>query len=364
MKVTLSVIKADIGGWVGHCSMHPDLIAEGQTSLAKAKKSGLLIDYHVTRCGDDLQFIMTHNHGVDHKEIHRLAWNTFVSCTKIAKKLQLHGAGQDLLTDAFSGNVKGQGPGVAEMDFDEREAEPVIVFMADKTASGAWNLPLYAMFCDPFNTIGLVISTNMHKGFLFEVHDVKESKKITFKCPEEMYDMLVLIGAPSRYTIKAIYSRETGAIGASSSTQKLSLLAGRYVGKDDPVCIVRCQGIFPAVGEVLEPFARPHIVEGWMRGSHHGPLMPVAVRESNPTRFDGPPRVIAAGFQLAQGKLVGPVDMFDDPAFNNARQEALNMADMLRRHGPFEPHRLPLDEMEYTTMPQVMQKIKNRFQKI
>jgi len=364
MKVTLSVIKADIGGWVGHCSMHPDLIAEGEASLAKARKSGLLIDYHVTRCGDDLQFIMTHSLGVDHKDIHRLAWNTFVSCTKIAKKLKLHGAGQDLLTDAFSGNVKGQGPGVAEMEIEEREAEPVVVFMADKTASGAWNLPLYSMFCDPFNTIGLVISTNMHKGFLFEVHDVKESKKITFKCPEEMYDMLVLIGAPARYTIKAVYSRETGDIGASSSTQKLSLIAGRYVGKDDPVCIVRCQGIFPAVGEVLEPFARPHIVEGWMRGSHHGPLMPVAVRESNPTRFDGPPRVIGAGFQLARGRLVGPVDMFDDPAFNNARQEALNLADMLRRHGPFEPHRLPLDEMEYTTMPQVMQKIKNRFQKI
>jgi fructose 1,6-bisphosphate aldolase/phosphatase len=364
MKITLSVIKADIGGWVGHSSMHPDLMAEGEASLSKAKKSGLLIDYHVTKCGDDLQFIMTHTHGEDNRQIHKLAWDTFVSCTKIAKKLKLHGAGQDLLTDAFSGNVKGQGPGVAEMVLEEREAEPVVVFMADKTASGAWNLPLYAMFCDPFNTIGLVISTNMHGGFLFEVHDVKESKKITFKCPEEMYDMLVLIGAPSRYNIKAVYSRETGEIGASSSTQKLSLLAGRYVGKDDPVCIVRAQGIFPAVGEVLEPFSHPHIVEGWMRGSHNGPLMPVAVREANPTRFDGPPRVIAAGFQLARGKLVGPVDMFDDPAFNNARQEALNLADMLRRHGPFEPHRLPLDEMEYTTMPQVMKKIKNRFQKI
>lgn len=364
MKITLSVIKADIGGWVGHSSMHPDLMAEGEASLAKAKKSGMLIDYHVTKCGDDLQFIMTHTHGEDNKQIHKLSWDTFVSCTKIAKKLKLHGAGQDLLSDAFSGNVKGQGPGVAEMVLEEREAEPVVVFMADKTASGAWNLPLYAMFCDPFNTIGLVISTNMHKGFLFEVHDVKESKKITFKCPEEMYDMLVLIGAPSRYTIKAVYSRETGEIGASSSTQKLSLLAGRYVGKDDPVCIVRAQGIFPAVGEVLEPFAHPHIVEGWMRGSHNGPLMPVAVREANPTRFDGPPRVIAAGFQLANGRLVGPVDMFDDPAFNNARQEALDLADMLRRHGPFEPHRLPLDEMEYTTMPQVMKKIKNRFQKI
>jgi fructose 1,6-bisphosphate aldolase/phosphatase len=176
--------------------------------------------------------------------------------------------------------------------------------------------------------------------------------------------MLVFIGAPARYTVKSVYSRETGEIAATSSTQKLSLIAGRYVGKDDPVCIVRAQGIFPAVGEVLEPFARPHIVEGWMRGSHNGPLTPVSVKECNPTRFDGPPRVIGAGFQLAEGHLVGPVDMFDDPAFNNARQQAMDIADMLRRHGPFEPHRLPLDEMEYTTMPQVMKKLAKRFEKI
>jgi fructose 1,6-bisphosphate aldolase/phosphatase len=28
MKVTLSVIKADIGGYVGHSSSHPDILAE------------------------------------------------------------------------------------------------------------------------------------------------------------------------------------------------------------------------------------------------------------------------------------------------------------------------------------------------
>jgi fructose 1,6-bisphosphate aldolase/phosphatase len=105
-------------------------------------------------------------------------------------------------------------------------------------------------------------------------------------------------------------------------------------------------------------------VEGWMRGSHNGPLTPVPVTGCNPTRFDGPPRVIAAGFQLAEGRLVGPVDMFDDVAFDNARQQAMDMADMLRRHGPFEPHRLPLDEMEYTTMPQVMKKLAKRFEKL
>jgi fructose 1,6-bisphosphate aldolase/phosphatase len=361
MNITLSVIKADVGGYVGHSESHPALLAQANECLAKVKKEGLLIDYHVTKCGDDLQLIMTHQQGENNERIHKLAWDTFVDCTELAKKLKLHGAGQDLLTDAFSGNVRGMGPGVAEMEFEERGSEPVIIFMADKTSSGAWNMPLYKMFADPFNTIGLVIASEMHGGFTFEVQDIKEHKKITFNAPEEIYDLLVFIGAPSRYMVKAVYHRGSGEIAASTSTQRLALIAGRYVGKDDPVCIVRSQGKFPAVGEVLEPFALPLLVEGWMRGSHHGPLMPVSIEDSTPTRFDGPPRVVAVGFQLSGGRLVGPRDMFADKSFDNARQQANDAADFMRRHGPFEPHRLPLEEMEYTTMPEVMKKLEGRF---
>ena len=53
--------------------------------------------------------------------------------------------------------------------------------------------------------------------------------------------------------------------------------------------------------------------------------------------------------------------MFADKSFDLARQQANEMADLMRRHGPFEPHRLPLEEMEYTTMPQVMKKLSKRF---
>jgi fructose 1,6-bisphosphate aldolase/phosphatase len=90
-------------------------------------------------------------------------------------------------------------------------------------------------------------------------------------------------------------------------------------------------------------------------------LMPVAVKDANPSRFDGPPRVTSAGFQLSGGKLIGPRDMFDDPSFDVARHQANEIADYMRRHGPFEPHRLPLEEMEYTTMPQVIRKLDKRF---
>ncbi len=363
-KITLSVIKADIGGFVGHTSVHPDLIKKAEELLGSAKQEGAIIDFRVCSCGDDISLIMTHRGGVENPKIHKLAWDTFVEATEVAKDLGLYGAGQDLLTDAFSGNVKGMGPGVAEMEFVERKSEPVIVFMADKTSPGAWNFVLYKIFADPFNTAGLVIDPSMHDGFKFRVLDVYENKEIIFSLPEEMYDLLIFIGAMEHYIIKAVYRKADDEIAAVSSTQKLNFLAGKYVGKDDPVLIVRAQSGFPAVGEVVEPFSFPHIVAGWMRGSHHGPLMPVSFGKATPTRFDGPPRVVAAGFQLKDGRLVGPRDLFDDPSYDEARRMANQLADYLRRHGPFEPHRLPLEEMEYTTLPQVMERLKGRFRSV
>ncbi|AKX95118.1 fructose-1,6-bisphosphatase [Moorella thermoacetica] len=360
-RITLSVIKADIGGFVGHSSVHPRLLETAERYLAESK---LLIDYRVAHVGDDIDLIMTHKYGVDCPEIHHLAWNVFLQCTEVARELKLYGAGQDLLSDAFSGNVKGMGPGVAEMEFEERKSEPIIVFAADKTEPGAWNLPLYKMFADPFNTIGLVIDPKMHQGFRFEVYDLIKNERVEFSLPEELYDLLVFIGAPGRYCIKSVYSKTTGEIAAVSSTQRLNLMAGRYVGKDDPVCIVRCQSGLPAVGEALEPFVNPHLVAGWMRGSHIGPLMPVGLDQSAPTRFDGPLRVVAMGFQLSGGRLVGPQDFFGDVAFDKARQTANEIASYLRSLGPFEPHRLPLEDMEYTTMSEVMAKLKNRFVKV
>ncbi|KYH38517.1 MAG: fructose-1 6-bisphosphatase [Candidatus Hecatellales archaeon B24] len=362
-KITVSLIKADIGSLAGHHRVHPKQMEMAEKLLAEAKDSGLLLDFRVFHCGDDLQLLMTHRRGENSPEIHGLAWNIFKEVTeKVSKSLKLYAAGQDLLAEAFSGNIKGMGPGVAELEFEERAADPLVIFAADKTEPGAWNYPLYKIFADPFNTAGLVIDPSLHGGFKFVILDVFEGLEVELNCPEEAYDLLALIGTPSRYVVSKIY-RKDGLPAAAASTSRLSLIAGRYVGKDDPVCIVRAQHGLPAVGEVLEPFAFPHIVAGWMRGSHHGPLMPVPLKYAQCTRFDGPPRVVALGFQIHSGILEGPADLFDDPAFDLARQRANEVADFLRRHGPFMPHRLGPDEMEYTTLPKVLEKLKDRFRK-
>ena len=361
-KVTISAIKADVGGYVGHGDVHPDMIAEAQSRVQEGIANGILIDGKVGACGDDINLVMTHEQGVDAEEVHKFAWDTFMAATQVAKRHHLYGAGQDLLADSFSGNIRGAGPGVAELEIEERPSEPIIVFAADKTEPGAWNLPLYKIFADPFNTAGLVIDPKMHAGFTFEIHDLIENKGVFFDCPEDLYDLLIYIGTPSRYVIKHVFRKDNrDEPVAATSTSRLSLIAGRYVGKDDPIMIVRCQSGLPAVGEVVEPFAFPHIVAGWMRGSHHGPLMPCGLDSSQPSRFDGPPRVIGMGFQLADGKLVGPRDMLGNNSFDRARQIALEVTDYMRRMGPFEPERLPLEEMEYTTMPEVAEKLGDRW---
>ncbi len=361
MKTTISVIKADIGSIPGHVKVPDELLKIAEDSMAESKKKGLIKSYHVTNCGDDMELIMSHNKGVDNPKIHGRAWETFKKAAGLAKKRKYYGAGQDLLRDAFSGNVRGMGPGVAEFEIEERPSEPIIVFACDKTSPSAFNLPFFRIFADPFNTAGLIIDPRLHDGFRFEVHNIEEGKRIFLNCPEEIYDLLSLIGASSKYVIKRIFKRD-GSIAAVMSTEKLSLIAGKYVGKDDPVAIARAQSGYPAVGEVLEGFAFPHLVAGWMRGSHRGPLMPVSREQARPTRFDGPPRVMALGFQVCNGELIGPVDLFGDLSFDLARKTAVEIGDYMRRHGPFEPHLLSPEELEYTTLPHVTEKMKDRFE--
>ena len=76
------------------------------------------------------------------------------------------------MKDAFSGNVKGMGPAVAEIEFEERPNEPFLMFAADKTDPGAYNLPIYLAFADPMYNSGLILAPKMEKGFKFTIMDV------------------------------------------------------------------------------------------------------------------------------------------------------------------------------------------------
>lgn len=368
-KTTISLIKCDVGSLAGHHIVPKPLFNIAEKHLKKAKEEGIINNYYIFNAGDDLELLMVHEKGESNPDIHKTAWNTFKDASNRALELKLYGAGQDLLKDAFSGNIRGMGPGVAEIEIEERGSDPIVAFAADKTSAGAFNFPLFRIFADPMNTAGLVIDPNMAEGFKFEVMDTIENKKVTLKCPEETYDLLALIGTVQRYMVSRVWRARDDVICAAGSVTRLSQIAGKYVGKDDPVMIVRAQHGLPAVGEILVPFMHSYLVEGWMRGSHWGPIMPVGLKDSRCTAFDGPPRIVALGFQISNGQIACDdngkpmiADLFDDPAFAMARREALEYAAMLRRMGEFEPARLGPEEMEYTTLQQVLGRLKERFE--
>jgi len=370
-KITVSLIKADVGSIAGHSRPHPKMLETAAAHLGKAVKDGLLNDFYVTRCGDDIELLMTHKKGENNRQIHETAWNAFMAASDEAKKMHLYAAGQDLLSDAFSGNVRGQGPGAAEMEFEERPTEPILVFMADKCGPSAYSLPVAKIFMDPFTTTGLVIDPRAHLGYDIEVVDVVDHKKVVMSSPSELYDILALIGDTTRYAVKRVTHKTLG-LAAVISTEKLNILAGKYVGKDDPVMLLRCQSGFPAAGEALQPFAFPQLVAGWMRGSHYGAWYPCGVDQSDPSYHDGPPRVCCLGLQITNGKIQGaespggkpgehtPIDYFSGHEWDHVRNKAMRISIYMRGHGPFMPGIVSPEDLEYTTRPEILKKLEPR----
>lgn len=363
MKTTLSVIKADIGSIGGH--VEPSrLLRETVERYIAAHSDGLLLDHYISHTGDDIAILMTHQQGPDDETIHHLAWEAFRAGTDAARGEGLYGAGQDLLKDSFSGNVRGMGPAVAEMEIDERASEPFLFFAADKTDPGAYNLPLYLGFTDVMNTPGLILSPKISMGYRFVIMDVSYTEGdriIELNAPEELYDIAALLRDPERFVVESVWSRATGEQAVAVATSRLHNIAGKYTGKDDPVMLARVQMNFPATGEILAPYAIGHFVGGGMRGSHQVPLMPVKLN-TGISYFDGPPIVSCAGFCVHNGRLTEPIDAFAHPFWDTVRDHVANKAIEMRRQGFVGTAMLPMSELEYTGIAEKLAVVEKRFQ--
>lgn len=363
MKITLSIIKADIGAIGGHMAPSSQLLDTVRRHVLERAKD-LLIDSYISSTGDDIALLLMHSRGAGDEAVHRLAWDAFMAGTEVARAQGLYGAGQDLVKDAFSANVRGMGPAVAEMEIDERPNEPFLFFAADKTDPGAYNLPLYLAFADPMNTPGLLLSQKLARGFRFVIMDVAHTEGdriIELVAPEELYDIAALLRDPQRYVVESVWSRTSGEQAAAVSTSRLHEIAGKSTGKDDPVMLIRTQMHFPSTGELLAPFQVGHFVAGGLRGSHNMPLMPCALN-STVSYFDGPPVVTCAAFACHEGRLTEPVDAFAHPFWDSVRERVAAKAMEMRRQGFFGNAMLPVAQLEYTGVAERLDNLQVRFQ--
>lgn len=354
-KLTITAIKADVGSIGGHTRPSIEMLKRAEYMLGEARKAGTISSFDVTHTGDDICLLMIHDRGDNNAHIHQLAWKTFLEAAEIAKEQGLYGAGQDLLVDAPSGNVRGAGPGAAEITFEvganDRKAEPFLIFTGDKCGPGAFNLPLYSAFADPAFCSGLMLPY-MIKGFSFTLIDMEETegdRTAVFNAPEDLYLLYALLSDENRYGIRYIHSRtHPGQIAVALSTDRLHTIAGVYKGKDDPVAIIRDQGFFPAPEELVSPYVIAAYVAGDARGSHHMAWMPAPIN----TPVAGPycvPLVACVAYSVnADGQLSERVDIFGEPVWDLVRLKAMEKGIEMRKQGFSGPARLPNSEMEYT----------------
>jgi len=343
MRVSVSVIKADVGGVGGHTRPSDALLDAVKSTISDT--GDLLLDNYIGYCGDDVHIVMSHTQGVDNERIHGLAWDAFMAGTAVAKEEGLYGAGQDLLKDSFSGNVKGMGPGVAEMEFEERPNEAFTVFAADKTEPGAFNYPIYRMFVDSLSNTGLIVNKSLAGGVIINIMDVEEGSIAGLKLWQDKPILEAALMYPGRYVVDSVVTKDGEPILAAS-TDRLHNIAGTYVGKDDPVCMVRTQKLFPATEEVGSVFNNPHYVAGNTRGSHNMPLMPVKLNSAATINFCIP-IVEALVFSMHNGRFTGPFDGFSTPDWDFVRENAARKAMDMRSQGFIHPATLVPSELEY-----------------
>ena len=367
MKLTISMIKADVGSIGGHTIPSEGMLEVAHEAMENAIKERLLIDGEVCHSGDDIGLLMSHTRGENNKEIHRFAWDTFIKATQVAKKEGLYAAGQDLLADAPSANIRGAGPGVAEIELEYgtevRPVESMLLFFADKCGPGAYNLPLFLAFADPMFCAGLMLPP-MIKGFDFTIIDMDHKGTdsiLKLSAPEDYYHLTLLLRDSLKFGIDSIYSRTYGDRVVAVSAMRLHTIAGKYVGKDDPVALVRTQNVFPAPEEVISPYMMAHYIEGDSRGSHVMPFMPMPMNSA----VTGPyclPIVSCLAFSLSpEGKFSEFVDIFDNQAWDYVRTLAQKKAIEIRKQGWSGPAMLPTHELEYSGFREVIKSLEDRF---
>lgn len=377
-RITLSVIKADVGSVGGHTRPHREMLAVARKLIVQGKKDRTpddktLIDGVATFTGDDIALIMSHQHGVGADRIHKWAWWVFKEITGAGRGAGVYAAGQDLLVDAPSGNLRGAGPAVAEIEFDllpsHRPAEAFLVFAADKCGPGAYNFHLWNTLCNPMMDGGLLLSPKLAKGFEVTVIDMDHKSQdsdrvIKLRVPEENLKLAALLRNIDRFAVEAVHSRAypTEQLVSVSAT-RLHNIAGKYTGKDDPVMVFRTQGIFPAPEEIVEPYAHCPFVTGDARGSHTMSLMPMPVNSAVRGRYCQP-IVSCLAFSMDRfGRFTSDwEDMFGGLEWDAAREKALRKSEDMRAQGCFGVAMASQEELAYTGLMETMQELDGRFE--
>jgi len=388
----IKATKADVGGVGGHVVAAEEVKGVVARFVLENNSYGgepIFSSLVVTHTGDDVAVSGVISEKVPMDVVDELLWDALTEGTAKATELGLYGPGQDLIADAFTGNLRGTGPASIVLPLPVRPENPsqtIVLSFADKTEPMAFNYYATGAYMLPRFNSGLVIaSSRMKRGYVFEIVDLdtkaqaieagahpKDQKAldgkmeelakglrervITLRTPEDLFDIEGLTRS-SRYVVARIWSRgeqgEKVQLGYVVSAERLHNIKSKkgftYGGKDDPILLAFAQGDWPAPGEVTSPWASCPMVAGDCRGSHNLHVLPVPINWQT-SYWSGPiVSCVTLSVNLNTGRIGALSDQFAlGTPWDWVRQRASELAVQFRSaHGVRQPATLHEDELEY-----------------
>ncbi len=351
----IKATKADVGGVGGHVVAAEEVksvIAKFVLENNAFKGEPIFTSLIVTHTGDDVAVTGIMAESVDMSVVDQLMWDALQEGARKASELGLYGPGQDLVADAFTGNLRGAGPATVVLPLPLRKDNPsqtVLVSFADKTEPMAFNYYATGAYLLPrFNTGLVIAASKMKHGYIMEIVDLDTKA--------QAIDIEGLTRA-SRFVIARIWSRdekgERDQLGYVCSAERLHNIKTKkgftYGGKDDPVLLAFAQGDWPAPGEITSPWAACPMVAGDCRGSHNLHILPMPIN-SQTSYWSGP---ILSALTLSVNIHTGRIGAISDQfalgtPWDQVRQRAADLAIQFRlAHGIKQPATLHEDELEY-----------------
>src|ERR671930_138174 len=388
----IKATKADVGAVGGHVVAAEEVksvIAKFVLENNAFNGAPIFTSLVVTHTGDDVAVTGIMAESVDMSVVDELMWDALQEGAAKASELGLYGPGQDLVADAFTGNLRGAGPATVALPFPVRKDNPsqtVLVSFADKTEPMAFNHYATGAYMLPrFNTGLIIAASKMKRGYIFEIVDLDtkaqaieagahprdpkaldgkmeelakglQEKVITLRAPEDLYDIEGLTRS-SRFVIARVWSRnekgERDQLGYVCSAERLHNIKTKkgftYGGKDDPVLLAFAQGDWPAPGEITSPWATAPMVAGDCRGSHYLHILPMPLN-SQTSFWSGPIiSAITLSCNIHSGRIGAISDQFAlGTPWDEVRRTASQLAIQFRHaHGVKQPATLHEDELEY-----------------
>jgi fructose 1,6-bisphosphate aldolase/phosphatase len=271
---TVSDIKADAGGRVGHTGPPQHFAPVAEASLREAAENGLILGTSkFIAVGDDGHLLMTHARGADDNAVHLFAFRTFFRQVWVAEVLgyKWYGLGQDLVGKAssgrttealsgltprflqllsemlppaerqrlgelqgaferwqagakgrapaapFAGNVSGQGPGFAELPMPR--PAPVGVLAIDKAGPSAFNLPAWEALrrCRADGTLARYLEGSNARGIVLEVWDVERHRRVFLDLEADPAPAQALLGATDKFNLKRVWTRTADWVPARAT---------------------------------------------------------------------------------------------------------------------------------------------------